>query len=51
MLLYGVGKARDEAAKPVKKVTKEISRLFEKPKKCGIDVMDGKINIILIFYF
>ncbi|KAG1673141.1 Mediator of RNA polymerase II transcription subunit 12-like protein [Nymphon striatum] len=35
ILLYGVGKARDEAVKGVKKVTKEIMKLFG--KKSSID--------------
>ena len=40
ILLYGVGKAREEARHTVKKISKEICRLFH--KKLGIDVQaDG----------
>lgn len=40
MLLYGVGKARDEARTAVKKLTKEIGKLFS--KRCSIDIAEGK---------
>ncbi|XP_063875585.1 mediator of RNA polymerase II transcription subunit 12-like protein isoform X3 [Scylla paramamosain] len=40
VLLYGVGKARDEARAAVKKLTKEISKLFS--KKCSNDIAEGK---------
>ncbi|KAK8388181.1 hypothetical protein O3P69_020216 [Scylla paramamosain] len=39
VLLYGVGKARDEARAAVKKLTKEISKLFS--KKCSNDIAEG----------
>lgn len=39
ILLYGVGKARDEARHLVKKVTKEISKLFN--RKSSMDINDG----------
>lgn len=39
VLLYGVGKARDEARHAVKKLTKEILKLFN--KKFSIDVAEG----------
>ncbi|XP_046392614.1 mediator of RNA polymerase II transcription subunit 12-like protein isoform X2 [Ischnura elegans] len=39
VLLYGVGKERDEARHIVKKTTKEISKLFG--KKFSIDVAEG----------
>lgn len=39
VLLYGVGKARDEARHAVKKLTKEILKLFS--KKFSIDVAEG----------
>ncbi|XP_023221820.1 mediator of RNA polymerase II transcription subunit 12-like protein [Centruroides sculpturatus] len=39
ILLFGVGKARDEARHVVKKVTKEIMKLFS--KKTCMDIADG----------
>ncbi|KAA0189334.1 hypothetical protein HAZT_HAZT004835 [Hyalella azteca] len=39
VLLYGVGKARDEARHAVKKLTKEIQKLFS--KKFSIDIAEG----------
>ena len=39
VLLYGVGKARDEARHAVKKVTKEIMKLFS--RKASMDISDG----------
>lgn len=39
ILLFGVGKARDEARHLVKKVTKEIMKLFS--KKTCMDIADG----------
>ncbi|XP_076043982.1 mediator complex subunit kohtalo isoform X2 [Oratosquilla oratoria] len=39
VLLYGVGKARDEARHAVKKLTKEIMKLFS--KKFSIDIAEG----------
>lgn len=39
ILLYGVGRARDEAKHAVKKMTKEICKLFS--KKFSIDVAEG----------
>ena len=41
VLLYGVGKARDEARAAVKKLTKEICKLFS--KKCSNDIAEGKM--------
>lgn len=40
VLLYGVGKVRDEARHSLKKMSKEICKLFN--KKFSIDVVDGK---------
>lgn len=42
VLLYGVGKLRDEARHTVKKSSKEISKLFN--KKFSIDAADGKVK-------
>lgn len=39
MLLYGVGRVRDEARHTVKKMTKEVCKLFG--KKFSIDVAEG----------
>lgn len=39
ILLYGVGKLRDEARHVVKKVTKELLKLFS--KKTSMDIADG----------
>ncbi len=39
VMLYGVGKGKDEASKSVKKLFKDIMKLFS--KKCSIDVSDG----------
>lgn len=39
ILLYGVGKVRDEARHTVKKVGKEITKLFS--KKTSMDIADG----------
>lgn len=39
VLLYGVGKARDEARHVVKKTTKEILKLFS--RKSSMDISDG----------
>uniref|UniRef100_A0A2R5LGN9 Putative thyroid hormone receptor-associated protein complex subunit n=1 Tax=Ornithodoros turicata TaxID=34597 RepID=A0A2R5LGN9_9ACAR len=39
ILLYGVGKLRDEARHTVKKVTKELLKLFS--KKTSMDIADG----------
>ncbi|KAL3207532.1 hypothetical protein MRX96_010017 [Rhipicephalus microplus] len=39
ILLYGVGKIRDEARHALKKVTKEIQKLFA--KKASMDIADG----------
>ncbi|KAK2719591.1 mediator of RNA polymerase II transcription subunit 12-like protein isoform X2 [Artemia franciscana] len=39
VLLYGVGKARDEARHQVKKVTKDVAKLFH--KKFCVDVTEG----------
>lgn len=46
VLLYGVGKARDEARAAVKKLTKEICKLFS--KKCSNDIAEGKKITLLI---
>ena len=40
ILLYGVGRARDEARHVVKKVSKDLTKLFS--KKFCYDVADGK---------
>jgi len=40
VLLYGVGKIRDEARHTIKKMTKEICKLFS--KKFSIDVAEGR---------
>ena len=39
ILLYGVGKAKDEAKHAVKKITKEINKLFN--RKSSMDISDG----------
>ncbi|XP_075535912.1 mediator of RNA polymerase II transcription subunit 12-like protein isoform X4 [Dermacentor variabilis] len=39
ILLYGVGKIRDEARHALKKVTKELQKLFA--KKASMDIADG----------
>ncbi|XP_054168464.1 mediator of RNA polymerase II transcription subunit 12-like protein isoform X2 [Oppia nitens] len=39
VLLYGVGKAKDEAKHAVKKITKEITKLFN--RKSSMDISDG----------
>ncbi|CAG2169792.1 unnamed protein product, partial [Oppiella nova] len=39
ILLYGVGKAKDEAKHAVKKITKEITKLFN--RKSSMDISDG----------
>lgn len=39
ILLYGVGKTKDEARHSVKKVTKEIQKLFN--RKSSLDISDG----------
>ena len=39
ILLYGVGKARDEARHSVKKITKEILKLFN--RKASMDISEG----------
>jgi mediator of RNA polymerase II transcription subunit 12 len=39
ILLYGVGKAKDEARHVVKKITKEITKLFN--RKSSMDISDG----------
>lgn len=39
ILLYGVGKAKDEARHSVKKVTKEIMKIFN--RKSSIDISEG----------
>ncbi|KAG8221965.1 hypothetical protein J437_LFUL007806 [Ladona fulva] len=44
VLLYGVGRERDEARHIVKKMTKEISKLFG--KKFSIDVAEGSSNYL-----
>lgn len=44
VLLYGVGKARDEARATVKKLTKEICKLFS--KRCSIDIAEGTVTLI-----
>lgn len=43
MLLFGVGKQRDEARHTVKRISKDISKLFS--KKFCIDVSEGKMNL------
>lgn len=48
VLLYGVGKARDEARAAVKKLTKEICKLFS--KKCSIDIAEGKGHLVHCFH-
>lgn len=40
MLLYGVGRVRDDARHTIKKMTKEICKLFS--KKFSIDVAEGR---------
>jgi hypothetical protein len=40
VLLYGVGRVRDEARHTIKKMTKEICKLFS--KKFSIDVAEGR---------
>ena len=42
VLLYGVGRIRDEARHTIKKMTKEICKLFS--KKFSIDVAEGKVQ-------
>ena len=42
VVLYGVGKARDEARHVVKKINKEIMKLFS--KKNSIDISSGDIG-------
>ena len=42
VLLYGVGRIRDEARHTIKKMTKEICKLFS--KKFSIDVAEGKVH-------
>ena len=39
VLLYGVGKGRDDTTKQVRKLTKDVVKLFT--KKFSIDVSDG----------
>ena len=39
VLLYGVGRGRDEASRNVKRICKDVSKLFS--KKLSIDVSDG----------
>ena len=39
VLLYGVGRGRDDASKNVKRICKEVIKLFH--KKLSIDVSDG----------
>ena len=39
ILLYGVGKSKDEAKHAVKKITKEITKLFN--RKSSMDISDG----------
>lgn len=48
VLLYGVGKARDEARAAVKKLTKEICKLFS--KKCSIDIAEGRMHSVYCLY-
>jgi hypothetical protein len=38
-LLYGVGRGRDDASKNVKRICKDVIKLFN--KKLSIDVSDG----------
>lgn len=45
VLLYGVGRVRDEARHVIKKMSKEICKLFS--KKFSIDVAEG--NYILTY--
>lgn len=42
VLLYGFGKVRDEARHQIKKIVKDIGKLFG--KKFSIDVADGKVK-------
>lgn len=42
VLLFGVGRTRDEARHLVKKINKEVTRLFN--KKFSIDVAEGTSN-------
>lgn len=49
MLLYGVGKARDEARAAIKKLTKEICKLFG--KKCSIDIAEGIVLVLFSLVF
>lgn len=42
ILLYGVGKARDEARHVMKKITKEVMKLFS--KKNSLDISSGDIG-------
>jgi hypothetical protein len=52
VLLYGVGRVRDEARHTIKKMTKEICKLFS--KKFSIDVAEGRfvqidfISVIIV---
>ena len=39
VLLYGVGRGRDDASKNVKRICKDVIKLFN--KKLSIDVSDG----------
>ena len=41
MVLYGVGEARDEAKQMVRRITKEITKLFS--KKNSLDVVSGDV--------
>lgn len=50
VLLYGVGRVRDEARHAVKRMAKEICRLFS--KKFSVDVAEGgKVGLIIFMYF
>lgn len=54
MLLYGFGKMRDDARHTIKRISKDICKLFS--KKFSIDIAEGKHNksglsiIIKLFY-
>ena len=48
IVLYGVGKARDEARHMFKKISKEIVKLFSK-RNC-VDVTSGDLGKVCIFF-
>lgn len=46
MLLYGFGKMRDDARHTIKRISKDICKLFS--KKFSIDIAEGKFLILLL---